>query len=49
VHKKILKLIVKKEFIMQPKIAQKAPYAVEVVAGQSYYWCSCGQSKKQPI
>ena len=34
---------------MQPKIAQKAPYAVEVVAGQSYYWCSCGQSKKQPF
>ncbi len=34
---------------MQAKIAQKAPYAVEVVAGQSYYWCACGQSKKQPF
>ena len=34
---------------MQPKIAQKAPYPVEVVAGQSYYWCACGQSKKQPF
>jgi CDGSH-type Zn-finger protein len=34
---------------MQAKIAQKAPYAVAVVAGQSYYWCACGQSKKQPF
>ena len=34
---------------MQAKIAQKAPYAVEVVAEQSYYWCACGQSKKQPF
>ena len=43
------KLNAKKEFIMQAKIAQKAPYPVEVVAGQSYYWCACGQSKKQPF
>ena len=34
---------------MNPLIAQKAPYAVEVTAGQSYYWCSCGQSKAQPF
>jgi len=34
---------------MQAKIAQKAPYAVEVIAGQSYYWCACGQSQKQPF
>jgi CDGSH-type Zn-finger protein len=32
-----------------PKIAQKAPYAVDVVAGQSYWWCSCGRSKTQPF
>jgi len=34
---------------MNPTIAQKSPYAVEVTAGQSYYWCSCGKSKKQPF
>ena len=31
------------------KIAQKAPYPVEVEAGKSYWWCSCGQSKNQPF
>jgi CDGSH-type Zn-finger protein len=31
------------------KVAQKAPYAVEVEAGKSYYWCSCGHSKTQPF
>lgn len=31
-----------------PKIAQKAPYALEVEAG-SYFWCSCGHSQKQPF
>ncbi len=34
---------------MKPIIAQKAPYAVEVESGKSYYWCSCGQSKNQPF
>jgi len=32
-----------------PKIAQKAPYPIEVEAGKSYFWCACGQSKKQPF
>lgn len=32
-----------------PNIAQKAPYAVEVEAGKTYFWCSCGQSKNQPF
>ena len=32
-----------------PKIAQKAPFKVEVEAGKSYFWCSCGQSSKQPF
>lgn len=27
---------------------QNAPYAVDVEKGETYYWCSCGQSKKQP-
>jgi CDGSH-type Zn-finger protein len=34
---------------MKPTIAQKAPYAVEVESGKSYYWCSCGLSKNQPF
>ncbi|MGA9250910.1 MAG: CDGSH iron-sulfur domain-containing protein [Roseobacter sp.] len=32
-----------------PKIAQKAPYPIEVTAGKSYFWCTCGQSSKQPF
>ena len=30
---------------MKPTVAQKSSYAVEVVAGKTYYWCSCGKSK----
>jgi CDGSH iron-sulfur domain-containing protein 3 len=33
----------------EPKIAQKSPYAVEVEAGKSYFWCSCGQSASEPL
>ena len=33
----------------KPEIARKAPYAVEVEAGQSYWWCACGKSSKQPF
>lgn len=32
-----------------PMIAQKAPYAVELEAGKTYFWCACGQSKNQPF
>lgn len=32
-----------------PTIAQKAPYAVDVEAGKSYWWCACGNSKNQPF
>ncbi|WP_299674138.1 CDGSH iron-sulfur domain-containing protein [uncultured Roseobacter sp.] len=32
-----------------PKIAQKAPYPVEVTAGKTYFWCTCGQSSNQPF
>lgn len=32
-----------------PHIAQKAPYPVEVEAGKTYYWCSCGLSATQPL
>jgi len=34
---------------MKPTIAQKCPFAVPVIEGQTYYWCSCGLSKKQPF
>ncbi|MFN7709565.1 MAG: CDGSH iron-sulfur domain-containing protein [Holosporales bacterium] len=29
--------------------AQKGPYAVEVEAGKTYYWCTCGRSSNQPF
>ena len=33
----------------QPTIAQKAPFPVNVQAGQTYAWCACGLSKNQPM
>lgn len=36
-------------FMSEPVIAQKSPYAVEVEAGKTYFWCSCGHSAKQPF
>jgi len=33
----------------EPFIAQKAPYPVDVEAGQTYWWCACGKSAKQPF
>ena len=33
----------------EPKIAQKAPFAVEVEAGKTYWWCACGKSQGQPF
>lgn len=32
-----------------PVVAQKSPVAIEVEAGKSYWWCSCGKSKNQPF
>ena len=32
-----------------PVIAQKTPIAVELEAGKTYYWCSCGSSTAQPF
>lgn len=32
-----------------PIIAQKSPMPVEVEAGKSYFWCSCGRSSRQPF
>ena len=33
----------------QPHIAQKAPYPVEVKAGEKVFWCACGLSRNQPF
>jgi CDGSH-type Zn-finger protein len=33
----------------QPHIAQRAPYAIAVVAGRKYAWCACGRSASQPF
>ncbi|HUW38226.1 MAG TPA: CDGSH iron-sulfur domain-containing protein [Rhodocyclaceae bacterium] len=33
----------------KPTIAAKTPFAVEVVKGKDYFWCSCGNSKSQPF
>jgi len=32
-----------------PNIAAKAPIAVDVEGGKTYWWCACGQSKTQPF
>jgi CDGSH-type Zn-finger protein len=38
------------ELIMtEPLIAQKSPYAVELIAGKDYFWCRCGRSATQPF
>ena len=33
----------------KPRIAQTSPIAVDVEAGKTYHWCSCGESKTQPF
>ncbi|MEZ5932871.1 MAG: CDGSH iron-sulfur domain-containing protein [Alphaproteobacteria bacterium] len=30
-------------------IVQKEPYVVELEAGKTYAWCSCGRSGNQPF
>jgi CDGSH-type Zn-finger protein len=32
----------------EAKIAQKAPYGIELEP-KKYYWCACGESKNQPF
>ncbi|MCS6972174.1 MAG: CDGSH iron-sulfur domain-containing protein [Turneriella sp.] len=34
---------------MAAHIAAKQPAQVELEAGKSYFWCSCGHSQKQPF
>lgn len=33
----------------EPVRAADTPYAVDVEAGKSYFWCACGRSAKQPF
>ena len=33
----------------EPVSPQNKPYTVDVEAGKTYYWCSCGKSKNQPF
>lgn len=30
-------------------VYQKEPMEVKVEAGETYYWCACGKSAKQPF
>jgi len=32
-----------------PKMPPTGPYPVEVEAGKTYFWCTCGQSSRQPF
>lgn len=32
-----------------PVIASRTPIPVDVEAGKSYWWCTCGKSAKQPF
>lgn len=32
-----------------PEIPKKGSYTIDVKSGETYYWCSCGKSKKQPF
>jgi CDGSH-type Zn-finger protein len=32
-----------------PVIASKTPFATQVEAGKTYFWCACGKSAKQPF
>ena len=32
-----------------PTRASDTPFACDVEAGKTYYWCACGKSAKQPF
>ena len=34
-------------YVLQVICAKKSPFPVEVEAGKTYYWCTCGKSKNQ--
>ena len=33
----------------EPEIGGRKPVMVDVVAGETYWWCRCGRSKAQPF
>ena len=33
----------------EPEIGGREPIVVDVVAGETYWWCRCGRSKSQPF
>jgi CDGSH-type Zn-finger protein len=33
----------------EPTVASRTPFAVDVEAGKSYWWCTCGRSARQPF
>lgn len=33
---------------MEPTVAQRGPFEVELEAGKTYLWCACGKSTTQP-
>ena len=33
----------------EPEIGGREPIVVDVVAGETYWWCQCGRSKSQPF
>jgi CDGSH-type Zn-finger protein len=33
----------------EARVASRPPIAVEVAAGKTYWWCTCGRSSKQPF
>ena len=33
----------------QPEIGGREPIVIDVVAGETYWWCRCGRSKSQPF
>jgi CDGSH iron-sulfur domain-containing protein 3 len=35
--------------MVDPVIAQKSPYGVDVEEGRTYAWCACGRSANQPF
>jgi CDGSH-type Zn-finger protein len=38
----------RRQTVADPKIAEKSPAVLELEAG-TYYWCRCGESRKQPF
>jgi CDGSH-type Zn-finger protein len=33
----------------EPKIGGTEPITIDVVAGETYWWCMCGRSQNQPF